>query len=93
MISTSNLSMRFSGRKLFEDVSVKFTPGNCYGLIGANGAGKSTFVKILSGDLDATEGDVIFDKNKRMAVLKQDHFAHEDDTVLNMVLMGHTKLW
>jgi ATPase subunit of ABC transporter with duplicated ATPase domains len=85
--------MRFSGRKLFEDVSVKFTPGNCYGLIGANGAGKSTFVKILSGDLDPTEGDVIFDKNKRMAVLKQDHFAHEEDTVINVVLMGHSKLW
>ncbi|MGL4997517.1 MAG: ABC-F family ATP-binding cassette domain-containing protein [Cetobacterium sp.] len=93
MISTSNLSMRFSGRKLFEEVSVKFTPGNCYGLIGANGAGKSTFVKILSGDLDPTEGDVIFDKNKRMAVLKQDHFAHEDVSVINIILMGHTKLW
>ena len=93
MIATSNLSMRFSGRKLFEDVNVKFTPGNCYGLIGANGAGKSTFVKILSGDLDPTEGEVIFDKNKRMAVLKQDHFAHEDESVINVVLMGHTKLW
>lgn len=78
MIATSNLGMRFSGRKLFEDVNLKFTPGNCYGLIGANGAGKSTFVKILSGDLDPTEGEIIFDKkNKRMAVLKQDHFAHE----------------
>lgn len=93
MIATSNLGMRFSGRKLFEDVSVKFTPGNCYGLIGANGAGKSTFVKILSGVLDPTEGEVIFDKNKRMAVLNQNHFAHEDDTVINVVLMGHTKLW
>ncbi|MGL6114885.1 ABC-F family ATP-binding cassette domain-containing protein [Cetobacterium sp. SF1] len=93
MIATSNLSMRFSGRKLFEDVNVKFTPGNCYGLIGANGAGKSTFVKILSGDVDPTEGEVIFDKNKRMAVLKQDHFAHEEDEVLNVVLMGHKKLW
>ncbi|WP_297596356.1 ATP-binding cassette domain-containing protein [uncultured Cetobacterium sp.] len=93
MIATSNLGMRFSGRKLFEDVSVKFTPGNCYGLIGANGAGKSTFVKILSGDLDPTEGEVIFDKKKRMAVLQQDHFSHEDDSVINVVLMGHTKLW
>lgn len=93
MIATSNLGMRFSGRKLFEDVNVKFTPGNCYGLIGANGAGKSTFVKILSGELEPTEGEVVFDKNKRMAVLKQDHFAHEDDTVINVVLMGHTKLW
>ena len=70
MIATSNLGMRFSGRKLFEDVNIKFTPGNCYGLIGANGAGKSTFVKILSGVLEPTEGEVIFDKNKRMAVLK-----------------------
>ena len=94
MIATSNLGMRFSGRKLFEDVNLKFTPGNCYGLIGANGAGKSTFVKILSGDLDPTEGEIIFDKkNKRMAVLKQDHFAHEEDEVLNVVLMGHKKLW
>lgn len=93
MIATSNLGMRFSGKKLFEDVSVKFTPGNCYGLIGANGAGKSTFVKILSGVLDATEGEVIFDKKKRMAVLNQNHFAHEDDTVINVILMGHKKLW
>jgi ATPase subunit of ABC transporter with duplicated ATPase domains len=93
MIATSNLSMSFSGKKLFEDVNVKFTPGNCYGLIGANGAGKSTFVKILSGDLDPTEGEVILDKNKRLSVLKQDHFAHEEDRVLDVVLMGHEKLW
>lgn len=93
MIATSNLGMRFSGRKLFEDVNIKFTPGNCYGLIGANGAGKSTFVKILSGVLEPTEGEVIFDKNKRMAVLKQNHFAHEEDKVLDVVLMGHKKLW
>ena len=93
MIATSNLGMRFSGRKLFEDVNIKFTPGNCYGLIGANGAGKSTFVKILSGVLEPTEGEVIFDKNKRMAVLNQNHFAHEEDKVLDVVLMGHKKLW
>ena len=93
MIATSNLGMRFSGRKLFEDVNVKFTPGNCYGLIGANGAGKSTFVKILSGVLEPTEGEVIFDKNKRMAVLNQNHFAYENDKVLDVVLMGHKKLW
>ena len=74
MIATASLGMRFSGRKLFEDVNLKFTPGNCYGVIGANGAGKSTFVRILSGELEATEGEVIFDKNKRMSVLKQDHF-------------------
>ncbi len=93
MIATSNLTMRFSGRKLFEDVNIKFTPGNCYGLIGANGAGKSTFVKILSGEMDPTEGEVILDKKKRLAVLKQDHYAHEEDMVLDTVLMGHKKLW
>ena len=93
MIATSNLTMRFSGRKLFEDVNIKFTPGICYGLIGANGAGKSTFVKILSGEMDPTEGEVILDKKKRLAVLKQDHYAHEEDMVLDTVLMGHKKLW
>ena len=93
MIATASLGMRFSGRKLFEDVNLKFTPGNCYGVIGANGAGKSTFVKILSGELEATEGEVIFDKNKRMSVLKQDHFQYEDEEVLNVVLMGNKKLW
>ncbi len=93
MIATSNLTMRFSGRKLFEDVNIKFTPGNCYGLIGANGAGKSTFVKILSGELEPTEGDVILDKKKRLAVLKQDHYAHEEDKVLDTVLMGYKVLW
>jgi len=87
MIATANLGMRFSGRKLFEDVNLKFTPGNCYGVIGANGAGKSTFVKILSGELEATEGEVIFDKNKRMSVLKQDHFQYEEEEVLNVVPM------
>jgi ATPase subunit of ABC transporter with duplicated ATPase domains len=93
MIATSNLGMRFSGKKLFEDANLKFTPGNCYGIIGANGAGKSTFVKILSGELDPSEGEVIFDKNKRMSVLAQNHFAYENEEVLNVVLMGHTKLW
>ncbi|MBR8702237.1 putative ABC transporter ATP-binding protein YbiT [Fusobacterium sp. DD29] len=93
MIATSNLGMRFPDRKLFEDVNVKFTPGNCYGLIGANGAGKSTFVKILSGVIEPTEGEVIFDKKKRMAVLNQNHFAYEEDKVLDVVLMGHKKLW
>ncbi|MFK4784979.1 ABC-F family ATP-binding cassette domain-containing protein [Fusobacterium sp. MFO224] len=93
MISTSNLTMRFPDKKLFEDVNIKFTPGNCYGLIGANGAGKSTFVKILSGEISPTEGDVILDKNKRMAVLSQNHFAFENSKVLDVVLMGHKKLW
>ncbi|WP_163469990.1 ABC-F family ATP-binding cassette domain-containing protein [Fusobacterium sp. IOR10] len=93
MISTSNLTMRFPDKKLFEDINIKFTPGNCYGLIGANGAGKSTFVKILSGEMSPTEGDVILDKNKRMAVLSQNHFAFEEIKVLDVVLMGHKKLW
>ncbi|MGL5124050.1 MAG: ABC-F family ATP-binding cassette domain-containing protein, partial [Fusobacteriaceae bacterium] len=93
MIATASLGMRFAGRKLFDDVSIRFTPGNCYGLIGANGAGKSTFVKILSGDLEPTEGEVIITKNKRMSVLKQDHFANEEDKVLDVVLMGNKVLW
>mgnify|MGYP002653913001 CR=1 FL=1 len=67
MLQVTDVSLRFGDRKLFEDVNLKFTPGNCYGVIGANGAGKSTFVKILSGELEATEGEVIFDKNKRMS--------------------------
>lgn len=93
MISTSNLSLRFGGRKLFEDVNIKFTPSNCYGVIGANGAGKSTFLKILSGEIDSTEGDVIIAPNKRMTFLKQDHFAYGEETVLNVVMMGHQKLY
>ncbi len=93
MIATASLGMRFAGRKLFDDVSIRFTPGNCYGLIGANGAGKSTFVKILSGDLEPTEGEVIITKNKRMSVLRQDHFANEEDKVLDVVLMGNKVLW
>jgi ATPase subunit of ABC transporter with duplicated ATPase domains len=93
LISTSNLSLRFGGRKLFEDVNIKFTPSNCYGIIGANGAGKSTFLKILSGEVDSTEGDVIIAPNKRMSFLKQDHFAFEDESVLNVVIMGHQKLY
>ncbi len=93
MIATSNLGMRFSTKKLFEDVNLKFTPGNCYGVIGANGAGKSTFIKILSGEVEATEGEVIFDKNKRMSVLNQDHFKYENEEVMNVVLMGNQRLW
>ncbi len=93
MISTSNLSLRFGGRKLFEDVNIKFTPSNCYGIIGANGAGKSTFLKILTGEVDSTEGEVITAPNKRMSFLKQDHFAYEEESVLNVVIMGHQKLY
>ena len=93
MISTSNLSVQFGGRKLFDEVDIKFTPDNCYGIIGPNGAGKSTFLKILTGEAESTSGEVIIDKNKRLSFLKQDHFAYEDEQVLNVVMMGHTKLY
>ena len=93
LISTSNLSVQFGGRKLFDEVDIKFTPGNCYGIIGPNGAGKSTFLKILTGEAESTSGEVIIDKNKRLSFLKQDHFAYEDEEVLNVVMMGHAKLY
>ena len=93
MISTSNLSVQFGGRKLFDEADTKFTPGNCYAIIGPNGAGKSTFLKILTGEAESTSGEVIIDKNKRLSFLKQDHFAYEDEQVLNVVMMGHTKLY
>ena len=93
MISTSNLSVQFGGRKLFDEVDIKFTQGNCYGIIGPNGARKSTFLKILTGEAESTSGEVIIDKNKRLSFLKQDHFAYEDEQVLNVVMMGHTKLY
>ena len=93
MISTSNLSVQFGGRKLFDEVNIKFTEGNCCGIIGPNGAGKSTFLKVLTGELDSTSGEVIVEKNKRLSFLKQDHFAYEDEEVLNVVMMGHAKLY
>jgi ATPase subunit of ABC transporter with duplicated ATPase domains len=93
MISVSNLSLRFGKRTLFEEVNVKFTPGNCYGVIGANGAGKSTFLKILSGDVDPTTGHVEITPGERMAVLKQNHFEFDEFPVLETVIMGHEKLY
>ncbi len=93
MISTSDLGLKFGSRTLFEDVNVKFTPGNCYGLIGANGAGKSTFLKILSGDVDSTSGTVQRDKNLRLSFLKQDQNAYDEYTVLDTVLMGNEDLY
>ncbi len=93
MISTSNISLRFGGKKLFEDVNVKFTPGNCYGLIGANGAGKTTFLKILSKELEPNTGEVIVPPKARLSVLKQDHFAYDEHTVMNTVLMGNSRLY
>ncbi len=93
MISLSNLSLRYGKRVLFDEVSTKFIPGNCYGVIGANGAGKSTFLKILSGETDPTTGQVTISPGERMSVLKQDHFAFDQHGVLETVLMGNKKLW
>jgi ATPase subunit of ABC transporter with duplicated ATPase domains len=93
MITTQNLTLQFGKRVLFDEVNIKFTQGNCYGVIGANGAGKSTFLKILSGEIAPNKGSVQLDQGKRMAVLKQDHFAYNENTVLDTVLMGHERLW
>jgi len=93
MISTSNLSLRYGKRILFDEVSIKFTPGNCYGVIGANGAGKSTFLKILSGEIDPTTGQVSITPGDRMSVLKQNHFEFDEYPVLQTVMMGNKKLW
>jgi ATPase subunit of ABC transporter with duplicated ATPase domains len=92
MISTTGVSLRYGARKLFEDVNIKFTEGNCYGLIGANGAGKSTFLKILAGDIEPNTGEVSITPGQRLAVLKQDHFAYDEEEVLKTVIMGHTRL-
>lgn len=93
MLTVSNLSLQFGKRVLFDEVNIKFTKGNCYGVIGANGAGKSTFLKILSGEIESTLGHVAKEPDARMAVLKQDHFAYDEHTVLNTVIMGHDKLY
>lgn len=93
MISTSGVTLRYGKRPLFEDVNIKFTPGNCYGLIGANGAGKSTFLKILSGEIEANSGEVHMTPGERMAVLKQNHYEYDEFPVLETVIMGHTRLY
>ncbi len=93
MLSVSNLSLRYGKRVLFEEVNLKFTPGNCYGVIGANGAGKSTFLKMLSGELDPNTGEVFMTPGERMSVLSQDHFAFDSFQVLQTVMMGNKKLW
>lgn len=93
MINVTNVSLRFSERKLFEDVNLKFTPGNCYGVIGANGAGKTTFLKILSGEIEPNTGEISVSKDTRMSVLKQDHFAYDEYKVLETVIMGNEKLY
>ena len=93
MIAASNITLSYGKRVLFKDVNIKFTPGNCYGLIGANGSGKSTFLKILAGELDADKGDIIVGPRERIAVLRQDQFAFDDETVFNTVIMGHKQLY
>ncbi len=93
MITVNNVSVNFDGQNLFSDVNLKFTPGNCYGIIGANGAGKSTFLRVLSGDLDSTTGEVAIDPNCRMSVLKQDHFEFDEYTVLDTIIMGNKRLY
>ena len=93
MISTQNVSLRYGDRALFENVSIQFTDGNCYGIIGANGAGKSTFLKILSGEIEPNKGEVIVPAGQRLSVLKQDHFAYDDEEVLKTVMMGNKRLY
>lgn len=93
MISANNVTLRFGKKALFEDVNIKFTEGNCYGLIGANGAGKSTFLKILSGEIETTKGDVTMNAGERLSVLQQDHFKYNDYTVLDTVIMGNKRLY
>ena len=93
MITVSNLDLIFSDKKLFEDVNIKFLKGNCYGVIGANGAGKSTFLKVLSGDKESTRGNVFIEKDKRMAVLKQNHNEYNDFTAIETVIIGHKRLF
>ena len=93
MITTEKLTVRFGSQTLFENINIKFTPGNCYGLIGANGAGKSTFLKVLSGDIEPTSGEVHISKGNRIAVLKQNHFEFDEYKVLETVIMGHKRLY
>ena len=92
MITVNNLSFQFGGQLLLKDVDLKFTPGNCYGIIGANGAGKSTFLRILCGELEPTRGEVSIPSTVRMSVLQQDHFAYEEYSVLDTVIMGNKRL-
>ena len=93
MINVNNLSFNFGGQLLFKDVNLKFTPGNCYGVIGANGAGKSTFLKILCGELEPTKGEVSIPSDVRMSVLKQNHFEFDEFSVLDTIIMGNKRLY
>jgi ATPase subunit of ABC transporter with duplicated ATPase domains len=93
MIAAANITLSYGKRTLFKDVNIKFTPGNCYGLIGANGSGKSTFLKILAGEIEADKGEIIIGRRERIAVLRQDQFAFDDEIVFNTVIMGHKRLY
>lgn len=93
MISANNVTLRIGKKALFEDVNIKFTEGNCYGLIGANGAGKSTFLKILTGQIEPSKGDVSITPGQRLSFLEQDHFKYDEYTVLDTVIMGNTRLY
>ena len=93
MIQVKDVTLRFGKRTLFEDVNLKFTAGNCYGIIGANGCGKSTFLKLLNGELETSSGEIIIGKGERVSTLKQDHYAYEDMKVIDVVIMGNTKLY
>ena len=92
MITVSNVTLQYGKRVLFDEVNLKFTPGNCYGIIGANGAGKSTFMKILSGEIEANRGQIDITPGQRMSVLKQNHFEFDEFTVMDAVIMGNKKL-
>ena len=93
MLNAVGVTVRFGKRVLFENVNIKFTKGNCYGIIGANGAGKSTFLKILAGDIEPSKGEVVLDKGERLSMLKQDHYAYEEYTLIDTVMMGNSELY
>ena len=93
MIQANNVTLRFGKKALFEEVNIKFTEGNCYGIIGANGAGKSTFLKILSGQLEPTSGEITMSPGNRLSFLEQDHFKYDEFTVLDTVIMGNQRLY
>ena len=93
MIQASNVTLRLGKKALFEDVNIKFTEGNCYGLIGANGAGKSTFLKILTGEIEPSKGDIIITPGQRLSFLKQDHFQYDEFVALDTVIMGNERLY
>ena len=93
MITVKDVCLRFGTKTLFQDVNLKFIPGACYGIIGANGAGKSTFLKLLNGSLDTTSGEIIIPKNERISTLEQDHYKYDDYRVLDVVIMGNKKLY